>query len=101
MASTPFTSGKRIVEDDDVGPGGQGPVDGLLAVPGLADHLPALMPLQDGPDAGADHVVIVGDQDARHRETSFGDPVPAAVPVSPGPEAGYTSGQSDLTCAKP
>ena len=83
-----------IVEDHDIGPGGQGLVDGLLAVPGLADHLPAFMPLQDGPDAGADHVVIVGDQDARHRETSSGDPVPAAVPVSPSPEAGYTSGQS-------
>jgi hypothetical protein len=32
------------------------------------------MRLQDGPDAGADHVMIVGDQDARHRVPSFRDP---------------------------
>ncbi len=101
VASTPFTSGSAVVEDDDVRPGGQGLVDGLLAVPGLADHLPAFVPLQDGPDAGADHVVIVGDQDARHRETSFRDPVPAADPVSPSAKAGYTCPAACPTCAKP
>ena len=73
----------------------------LLAVPSLADHLPAFMPLQDGPDAGADHVVIVGNQDACHGEPSFRGPVPAAVPGSRSQRAGYTSRQPSSPAQNP
>ena len=47
----PVHQRQSMVEDHDIGPCGKIPIDGFLAVLGLADDLPALVPLQDGPHA--------------------------------------------------
>ena len=58
--------GKLTVEDGDIRLGLDGEVDCLPTVLGLGDDLPSGLAAQDGAQPGADHVMVVGDQDARH-----------------------------------
>jgi hypothetical protein len=57
---------KLVVEDGDVGLGLGGKLDRLPAVLRFADHLSARLAAEDRVEARAHHVIVVGDQDARH-----------------------------------
>ena len=79
-ASTPFRWGMAMSMHEDVG---QQPLDqrqGLLAVGRLADHLDVPRPLQEGADALADQVMIVGDDDADHGALQVGIRATRRVP---------------------
>ena len=57
---------KPVAEDGDVRLGRGRELDRLPTVQGLGDHLPSWFAAEDGPKAGTDDVIVVGDQDAGH-----------------------------------
>ena len=64
------------VHDDDVGAQLLGQADGFAAVLGLGDHLQALFLLQQGAQAVAHDLVVVGDDDLHAHGFSFRGPAP-------------------------
>lgn len=61
--------GQLIVEDGDVRLRFGHKFDGAPAVLGLGDHLPAGLVTQDGAEAGADDVMVIGNE-AEHGQGS-------------------------------
>src|SRR5262249_33107996 len=59
--------GQRVVDDRDVGAGFDRLGDCFLSVASFGNHLPALMRFEDCTQAEANHLVVVGNEDAGHR----------------------------------
>ena len=56
-----------VIEDRHVGPGFPRLCDRVLAIGRLGDDLPAVVRLQNRPQAGSNDLMIIGDEDACHR----------------------------------
>ena len=69
---------QAVVDDRDVGFGLIGQLDGLLAIPGLADNDPLRTRFQHRPQPGTDHVVIVGYEDPQHSSPNVAVMPPAS-----------------------
>src|SRR5262249_37274906 len=59
--------GQRVVDDRDVGAGFHRLGDRFLSVASFGNYLPALMRFEDCTQAEANHLVVVGNEDAGHR----------------------------------
>ena len=58
--------GHPDVHERDLRPGRCRLTDGLFAVIGFSDDLDVTLGLQDHPEAGADELLVVGDEDPDH-----------------------------------
>jgi hypothetical protein len=90
----PVERGHANVHQGNVGPQASDCGDRLLAVRGLADDLDVVLTLEQGAKAGANHPLIIGDNDAdRHddaasrngRRAHTRKPPPGRSPVSSAP----------------
>jgi hypothetical protein len=78
----PVEPGHADVHEHDVGSMALGPVDRLVAVVGLADHLEVVLGVDECPEAGAHEGLIVREQDADHARSPSGSRARTRKPPS-------------------